>query len=467
MGGRVRRMARVAVLAAAGTAVALTGNSTAGAQEDQRTIDVDIAYQCDTLAVGLHVTATVPTQGTAGSPVELTDVSLAVSVPPEAAAGLTGAATITSAVKLDLNIVQGDTAVSATWGATQDQPVPLTADGPTVLTGASTPEPVTVAAPGDLSFTAGGLVATLTGWTADGAATDPPTVDLNCIPTGEAALAVVPVASDPTVPTSEVPRPDIKVGTREAPSTTALGDIPKECHSIGAPKDDHGNPVASFQSYCAKLTGYTNVAKLNTSVLQPPGLINISAGSFARNCDGVTGKFCSWNTVYPNNPEPPVDPSGPPVDDPRLPKAPGSFYIFGVIPATGTMQLTQLEPASVFIWFKGSDGLATARLRLSAQLLDAQVNGVDVPLGPDCRTATPIEAVLTATPATYSITNGGVLTGIVTIPPFSGCGEREDLDPLLTGVISGPGNYVKMTQGKVCSLSNGVNCPPVAPTPQR
>src|SRR6266498_6150876 len=145
MGGRVRRMARVAVLAAAGMAVALAGHGTAGAQPDRHAVDVDLAYQCakptdGAWEAGLHVVASFPTRVTAGTPVELTDVSHAVSVPSQALAELPGAASATAAVKLDMSIVQGDTAASATWGATQDQPVPIAADGPTVLTGAAKPE---------------------------------------------------------------------------------------------------------------------------------------------------------------------------------------------------------------------------------------------------------------------------------------------------------------------------------------
>lgn len=460
MSGRVRRMARVAVLAAAGTAVALAGNDTAHAQEDRHTVDVDIAYQCTSAGgswdVGLHVTATVPTQGMAGSPVELTDVSLAVSVPSAAAAGLPGAAALTAAVKLDMSVVQGETAASATWGATQDVPVPLTADGPTVLTGVTTPEPVTVAAPGDLSFTAGGLVATLTGWTADGAATDPPTTDLTCVPAGDAALAVVPVARDRGTPMTKAPVPDITVGAqpgataKTAPPVTALGTPPPDCHKIPPAAG-----VTNYQSYCANLTGYANVAKLNASVLQPAGIVNISAGSFAPRCDGVNGKFCSKSTVQPNL-----------GDEPKLPPAPGSFYVFGIIPTTGDMQLTQPDLGNVDIWFQGANGLATARLRVTARLSNTMVNGVPLDVGPDCHTATPIDVVLTATPATYSITNGGVLTGVITIPPFTGCGVSEDLSPLVTGLVSGPNNVVKMTQSKVCSLSNFVNCPPEVPIPK-
>jgi hypothetical protein len=217
-------------------------------------------------------------------------------------------------------------------------------------------------------------------------------------------------------------------------------------------------------------------------VLQPAAFVNISAGNFIPNCS-IAKRFCSFNAVYANNPRPATDPPAdctkpvdstaptpitePLPDDPSYPKAPGSFYLFGFMPATGTMQLTQLGPANVFIWFQGTAGEVTAKIKLSVRLIDACVNGVKFPIGDNCRSATPIDAVLTATPATYSITNGGVLTGTVTIPPFSGCGSEEDLDPLLTELISGPNNFVKMTQSKVCSLGNQVNCPPANPTPQR
>ena len=40
------------------------------------------------------------------------------------------------------------------------------------------------------------------------------------------------------------------------------------------------------------------------------------------------------------------------------------------------------------------------------------------------------------------------LKGKVTIPEFTGCGTQgDDLDPLLNGTISGPGNMLHMTQG--------------------
>jgi hypothetical protein len=467
MGGRVRRVATVGVLAAAGVIVALTGPGPAGAQEDTRKVDVDVAYQCArptdrTWPVTLHVTATFPASGKVGEPIQPADVSLSLSVPPEALAELSGAGAVaaTSSVKLTTSIVQGGTAATATWGATQDEKVPLAADGPTVFTGAAQPEPVTAGAGGDVSFAAADLTATLTGWTADGTATEPPNANLSCVPDGDAALAAVRV-SDVDAPDTEAPEPGVRVGTPDSPSANALGDVPKDCHHI-----DPAPGASRPQDYCANLGGYTNVSRLGVSALQPPGLVNINAGSFVSKCDGVTGKFCSDNAVLPNL-----------GGEPKLPVATASFFTLGVIPTTGTMQLTQLGPGSVHIWFQGTTaGEVTAKLQVYVQLLTATVNtskdgkGVSLPLGPDCKTEKPIDVTLTATPATYSITNGGVLTGWIEIPAFAGCGVDEDLDPLITGLISTPGravNFVKMTQSKVCSLGNGVNCPPPIPVLQR
>jgi hypothetical protein len=107
------------------------------------------------------------------------------------------------------------------------------------------------------------------------------------------------------------------------------------------------------------------------------------------------------------------------------------------------------------------------KLQVSAQLTYAEINGVEIKLGPNCRTATLIDVTLLGVAASYSITEGGILQGVIDIPPFSGCGVDEDLDPIITGLVSGPGNYVKMTQGPVCTIISGLKCPPVVPVPQR
>lgn len=424
---------------------------TAGAQREPLLVDTTIGYVCDgvTEPVTVHVTASLPAAGTVGEPVEPSHADITVSVPAAALAGLPAAATVTSVARLEV--------APQTWVSELTEPVPL-AD-PLVLDGTVTAPAVTPDKAGDLAFTAGTLTVTVAGYTAEGAPTEPPTVDLTCTPDPAAAaeLGKVPVTAPDR--TTEAPLPP-DAPTRQDPGQLAplAGPPPPECYPLRTKFPDI--PAEYTDSFCAYLTGFSNVKKLNTSILQPAGIVNINATKFIRTCPEGTGVLCQKALVYPEL-------NG----EPKLPPAPGSFYAFGAIPATGTMQLTQIGLADVYLWSTSRPpflGTTTVKVKLSAQILDARVNGVEVPVGPNCRTAVPIDAVFTGTFDTYSITKGGLLKGTVTIPEFRGCGTTEDLDPVFTGLVSGPDNFVKLTQGPVCTVGGNNNgCPPVKPEPQR
>ncbi|MBO0883582.1 MAG: hypothetical protein J2P17_25260, partial [Mycobacterium sp.] len=112
--------------------------------------------------------------------------------------------------------------------------------------------------------------------------------------------------------------------------------------------------------------------------------------------------------------------------------------------------------------------LTTASGEVALRLSGARVNGVPLNLGPHCRANRSIVLILhgsTATNPPYLVDSGGMLTGLITIPPFTGCGVGEDLDPLLTATLSGPDNFVRVLQGPVCDPANpdneGKPCPPV------
>ena len=63
------------------------------------------------------------------------------------------------------------------------------------------------------------------------------------------------------------------------------------------------------------------------------------------------------------------------------------------------MQLTQIGLADVDISSARRhrrSGRAIVTVKLSARIFDAEVNGVPLDVGPNCRTAVPIDAVLTA-----------------------------------------------------------------------
>jgi hypothetical protein len=418
--------------------------------------------------VTLSVRATVPPSGIVGDPITATETSFELSAPAAALADLTavGAVAAGAVLRLDTSVAQGDTAAAATWTAVQQAPAAPAEDGTWVLGGAAEVPPVTVAATGAVSFAAAGLTASVTGYQADGAVTEPPSIELACTldEAQNAVLATLPVSRsrDPRDPSdqpskSALPGADggISVGgSADAAPIGALGVVPPECHPIEPPPDQ-----VAVTNFCANLGGYANVAKLNASVMQPPGITNIAAGRFVLKCNGDPKLICQKATTQPDR-----------AGQPDLPPAPGSFYAFGFVPTSATMQLTQIGLANVDIKTgssAGSPSLATVTVKLTARIFDAQVNGVPLDVGDNCRTEVPIDAVLLARDGTYSITNGGVLTGTITIPPFSGCGATEDLDPIFTGMVSGPGNFVKLTQGKICTINSGLACPPVVPILQR
>lgn len=455
----MRRIRRALVIAAAAISlVVVTGN--AGAQQDPPpagplVIDASLDYVCGEAGpVTLRVTGTLPQEGVVGEPVEASDVGLQVTVPAPAFAGLPDAASVTAVTRLDVR--------PATWTAVQSDPVPL-AD-PVTFDGTVTAPPVTPHRVGDLTLAAGDMTVDLTGYAEDGTPTEPPTIGLTCVlAEGEtAAFATVPVGA-PTPGQVPSPRPGERGqqdqgGAPSAAAPTIAAPPPPECYRLP------DVPVEYRAPFCAKVNGRANIAKLDAAVYQPTGMVNITATNLMINkCPEKPPVGCQDALVLPEL-------NG----EPKYPPAPGSFYAFGFMPATGTMQLTQVGLANVHQWSKLTpipgqpgeyEGLTTVKVKLSAQILEATVNGVPVPVGPDCRSAEPIDAEFTATyngPDKYSITKGGPLMGTVTIPPFSGCGTDEDLDPILTGLISGPGNYVRLYQGAVCTITgNNVGCDPI------
>jgi hypothetical protein len=105
--------------------------------------------------------------------------------------------------------------------------------------------------------------------------------------------------------------------------------------------------------------------------------------------------------------------------------------------------------------------------RVSLSISDVDVNGVPLNVGPHCQTTTPFNLDLLGLPPSYNVgSQYGVLTGTVTVPPFTGCGVGENLDSIFTASVSGPGNYVKVTQAPFCTPASGGGCPPAKPHPK-
>ncbi|MBO0830509.1 MAG: hypothetical protein J2P28_04285 [Actinobacteria bacterium] len=134
-----------------------------------------------------------------------------------------------------------------------------------------------------------------------------------------------------------------------------------------------------------------------------------------------------------------------------------------------------------------SDYVVTVTAAVTLRLSDVTVNGTPLDVGSHCQTTGPLytpdnpiadpgddRVVLqggsdpTSEPypqwpllsLTANILNGGAVAGYATIPQFTGCvtPSGDNLDPLLDTTVSGPGNYVKMTAGQVCSDLSGPAC---------
>jgi hypothetical protein len=214
-------------------------------------------------------------------------------------------------------------------------------------------------------------------------------------------------------------------------------------------------PSSSGEFGCTYVVGYSDVRKLNGAALIGPGLMNLTVGARISKRHARETIYSDGLLLYRGKHE--------------LPPATATFLTFGFMPTTATLQLTQLGFIKVVDFLNFSDysaSYSTATARLSLRIYQVRVNGTPLDVGPDCRTVRPIRLVLRAN-AQYSINTGGVLAGPAVIPPFTGCGVGENLDPLFNGTISGPGNYIKMTQGNLCTPEpQPFGCPARRPKPQ-
>ncbi|SFB64800.1 hypothetical protein SAMN05216266_1482 [Amycolatopsis marina] len=137
-----------------------------------------------------------------------------------------------------------------------------------------------------------------------------------------------------------------------------------------------------------------------------------------------------------------------------LPAAKGYFVTFGIMPVTSTVELIPDGEATGTVKIvPGEHGLAadadvTAKILIA--LKDVRVDGVPLDAGPGCRTRIPasirIKGVLGLTPEAPPTE----VVSTFDMPSFSGCGVREDLDRVLSGLVSGPGNELRTTLSIRC-----------------
>lgn len=434
MHGRWRRAALWAAVAVLATTAGIVSGSSpvAGKVDADATVPFSCQFPSGTQTVSVRVSASVPASAVAGQAIQVNGVHMGFSLPPK--------------VSTESRVVAGLSVVAALQGigVPSDWTFPPAALEPVSADPGQTPDgagfsvssdgvapPVTSAVPGKLS-----LVATKLSLDFGSAGK----VSCTTVDNSGVELATVTIAA---APDASVPRTAARTGgllsaggKKPRAVTRGSTDAEPECFDF--------EPVPGS----AWVVGYSNVKKLNGAALLGPGLMDLEVG--ARTCV-YDDHIDAYNYGYLH-----------------LPPAKATFLSFGFTPTTATMQLTQVGKALIVLTFylDRPDSITVATSQMELRLYDMRVNGTPLDVGENCRGSRLIDAKLTGE-ADYSVQFGGTLAGAVTLPPLTGCGVKENLDPLLTASISGPDNFLRLTQGSLCTATDPPSCPPKIPEPQR
>ena len=455
---------------------ALAGASGVGANAalaGPHAMSVHLAYSCrfqsGTWQAGATIAATFPSAVRPGQPIQPTGVRSIVALPSSAVTDLVklGAAQVTGSDVLTAGVTYAARTVREPWAGQLAKPVPIPGAGRLPLQASGPVHPVTPTSPGTVTFTAAGLALVLTPRKADGSPASPAPLKVACtLNRGQnARLATVPVTdASPQQDASASPFPaTTPTPSRRAPrpaSPAGLGKPPPGCGAI---------KVKSPQISCGYITGYANVNKLNgAALLQPPspqkpGLVNIAQNVSIQHVHGGVILNNIGQLYYRGREE--------------LPPVQTTFLGFGFTPITATLQVIELKPIKIAVFLHNIVQVkVTTTTEVSFRISNVSVNGVPwKSVGSNCRTKTPIHLELVGTGNTstqrgfWNLLQGGTLGGMVTVPPFIGCGVGENLDPLFTASISGPQNFDLMTQGPLCAVRPlfPPSCPPSVPKPSR
>jgi hypothetical protein len=451
------------VLAAAVTAAVAGVAADAAGADVAQAVRADLAYTCAFTSGNAEVAATITTTFTpaarVGQPIAPVGVRIAARLPHQVLAGLSelGATSVSGTETLTVIEASRATAHQVPWQATTTQPtaIPATAALTVTATGIA---PVTKAtAPGMITFTPSILAFDLQGRRSDGSPAAQARLQATCVLASGSQTRLASISV-----TAAQPSPGPSGGRKAGKPPVSRGRFPKGCAHI--------KRIGTGEPTCGYITGYADVAKLiGAALLQPerpakPALANVD---FAERHKFKPGKLIEVSTAelyYKGLPE--------------LPPVSATFLAFRFVPVTATLHLTELNPIKIVsvsgIVSPPYPITVTATTKVALRVTNVYVNGAPLPVGNDCHIASPLMLTVvgkgdnTLPPKGYTVPTGGPLSGKVSIPPFVDCGVAENLDPLLTGSISGRGNFVKMTQGKLCGPSQPASwvCPPPVPKPQ-
>ena len=506
-----------ALAVTAGALVSASGVLADATPAAAQAVHVRLAYRCrfpaGPHAVSVTVAGFFPASATAGQPIKPSRLHTTVTFPRTAVARLRrlGATAVTAREVLATTVADNASAATALWPGRVRKPAPLPATDRLRLTFSGTAPPVTAHKPGTVTFTPAGLSLALDLRKANAAQANQAVQTVTCtLASGQdAKLATVAVTAAPT----RLSQPGHAGGGRHAKGSAPSvgGGIPKGCAKRFI-RGGTSSPVLG----CAYLIGYADIHKLDESALIGPGPGGAPRAALLR-ADTYGAEFA----CVPREPTPiaclkhhgkihQYTCTDVQLDyhyQLQFPPAKATFLTFGFAPVTATAQLSEapwprnhpptedrrcyrggfskakrvrLKSPIVSVFNDTNTGISTDPIvnigttYLTIHLSHVTANGVPLPVGPDCGTTRPMRTVLigrgTNTPYSgYTLSMGGPLTGRVTVPAFEHCGVGENLDPLLTASISGPGNFQLITQGTLCTpLQSGKpGCPPTIPKPRR
>ncbi|WP_394434599.1 DUF6801 domain-containing protein [Streptomyces sp. SGAir0957] len=501
----MRRTVRVASVASAALVAGLLSGSGSRADEQPPAL-VELAYECalpaaanadaspdpsqDTTATGadttkaaaklaatVKVTTRLPTTAVTGQPIEAGPVQVETALPrAELADRLPAGDELASEATLAVEVRQNGEKAAATWSGLSGR-ADMPADGTDLALPHTGDVPsITVGSPGEIELIAGDLTLTVT------PASGTP-VTATCSPAQGADRGLAKVAvpdeqgTEPEQSPSQDASPDEGSEQPRDGVTVNPGDEPKVAPEVTCGPKPTGDldtsqapppPVPpdvsqlpGFQA-CAYAVGLATVRKQNGSMVindpsATPALMDVAANvQVGSATDPVTGE--NWSRF---------DSLGRLV----LPEADSTFLGFGFMPVsarvafdTGPITISTGDTRTLGGSFAVATFFQTLRIR------SVKVNGTTLPVGPDCRTEKAFRVTLRGTindDGSGSYTNvlaGGLLTGKVDIPAFTGCGTGgENLNRLFTAAISGPDNLIAMNQAPVCSPELQFGCPPVVP----
>lgn len=470
-----RSVLRVTAVAAILVAAGVTAGSAPAAtqQSDSLTLRYSCAFPSGTQPVSVQVAATYPTSAKTGQPIKPTGTKLAVTLSHATLTDLARQKSPAVALTAGLGTVvsEGRTSGNAPWQDFRSSSKTIPPNGPLTLTARGAAPQINGTTPGQMTVTVTGLELLFTASAVDGTTTSQSGRPVVCVPAPDqdrtlASITVTPPASTP----SQTHR-----RSTQAISSPYCPHFPKNLKPNPRfhlpPPPPGSNVINNPQPACSYAGGFTDAQKLHEAALVGPGLTDLEIG------DPIYTKFppAAPYTYIQIRAAGQLNYHG----LPELPPTRATFLAFGFMPVSATLEVSEIgsldaaliscvpaKPSAKCPTNPANEALFFGRVML--RIYDVDINGVPLNVGAHCQTATPFNLELTGVPPSYNISGVyGVLTGSVTVPSFSGCANQTDnLDPVFDSSVSGPGNFVKITQAPPCYILTKQGCPPAKPHPK-